>query len=59
MKAIASRKVLNSNDASTFVPFTDHSGKGFNPDFISDSVSILGFVIGCLLDKVRGAHKFL
>jgi hypothetical protein len=59
MKDMASRKVLNSKDASTFEPLTDQSGKGFNPASISDFVSILCFVIACLLDNLSHLHKSL
>src|ERR1700733_6347840 len=59
MKDIASRKVLNSNEASTFDPLTDQPGKGFNPASISDFVSILCFVIMGLLDNLSHLHKSL
>jgi hypothetical protein len=54
---MASRKVWNSKDASTFDPLTDQSGKGFNPASISDFESILCFVIACLLDNPSHLHK--
>jgi hypothetical protein len=59
MKDIASRKVWNSKDASTFDPLTDQSGRDFNPASISDFESILCFVIVGLLDYLSHLHKSL